>query len=71
MKRTKAELDAICAEYPNVKKSMEQSAYNDHHNGRGTWERDQQDTHAQIHHSDIKHEQTFPREERTIWSRKT
>lgn len=43
----------------------------DRDRGKAPWQRDQQGRYDEIHYSDIKHEQTFPREERTIWSRKT
>jgi hypothetical protein len=35
--------------------------------GKAPWERDQNGRYDDVHHSDINHPATFPREERTIW----
>ena len=39
----------------------------DRDRGNAKWETAQNGEYDDIHHSDIKHPQTFPREERTIW----
>lgn len=68
--RSAEELAALYAQYPGLEESMRLAAYVDAgvQRERDKWQYAQNGEYDSYDHSDLKHPQTFPRVERTIWA---